>query len=118
MSITLSILNDKPISANQEKYYFNIFYEQEKKFRAAVKIYIYENCANTKKKRKEFVQSQEWIRLLYPVIDIDDKNIILMTVQKFYYPIDPLYEKAYELSSKQYENAVIFLMNLMLQNAY
>lgn len=108
LSITLSILNDKPISANQEKYYFNIFYEQEKKFRAAVKIYIYENCANTKKKRKEFVQSQEWIRLLYPVIDIDDKNIILMTVQKFYYPIDPLYEKAYELSSKQYENAVIF----------
>lgn len=108
LSITLSILNDKPISVNQEKYYCKIFHEQERKFREAIKGYIYENCAKTKKKRKEFVQTQEWIRSLYPVIDIDDKNIILMTVQKFYYPIDPLYEKAYELSSKRYENAIIF----------
>ncbi|MBS6115098.1 hypothetical protein [Thomasclavelia spiroformis] len=108
LDTVIKMLIDKSLSKDYIKYYNNKFYDQEKIFRDSIKMHINKNSKKGINNRKKYIMSQKWICKLYPSVYLKDKSIIFMTVQKFFRPIDPLYERPYELINITFDNAIIF----------
>jgi len=76
------------------------FTELEKVFRNYIKEYLKAN-------NNELID--DWIVNLYPSVNMDKCNIILMTTKKFMFSIDPLTEKSYYMYTDRFKGSVLFI---------
>lgn len=82
-------------------YYLNKFNTKELEFRKKVKKYF-----NTEPKRES--KDFEYLKLLYPAYEIDEKNIIVMSTKKFFLPIDKIIGGSVYLPTEKIKNSIIF----------
>lgn len=97
------IISSYDSSDNQEikSFFLDKFYDLEQNFRKKLKNKI---------KDKEYLEKyRKYIEHLYPATLLYDKNIIMLTTKKFFYPIDTIFHSTIYLPEEKFENSIVFI---------
>lgn len=83
------------------EYYYNKFNDKELEFRKKIKKHFSKNS--------EFKEADyEYLKELYPACEIGDKNIIILSAKKFFFPIDTIINGSIYLPTEKIKDCVIF----------
>lgn len=101
------IENHKRATDDIAKNYFqDLFYKEESEFRQNIKNKLREE--EDKFDEDECEVEKTWINKLYPGSLIFDKNIIMLSTKRFFYPIDTIFNGSISLyDNKEFEEAII-----------
>ncbi len=97
------IISSYDSSDNQEikSFFSDKFRDLEQNFRKKLKNKI---------KDKEYLEKyRKYIEHLYPATLLYDKNIIMLTTKKFFYPIDTIFHSTIYLPEEKFENSIVFI---------
>lgn len=84
-----------------KQYYYDKFSSKELEFRKKVKKYFNSNSSIAS-------SDYEYLRTLYPAVEMDEKNIVIMSTKKFFLPIDKITSGIAYLPTEKIKDCVIF----------
>ncbi len=101
--------NTKSLILDNIKYIKNrIQNESEPNFRNYIKKKYFKHQKYND--RQENINSNLWIKMLYPTVKLEDYKVLIMSTDRFLLPIDPLYKSAFILADEKYtKNSLIFI---------
>lgn len=80
----------------------------EPNFRKLIKRNFFEGKSRIEKEK--FVRDNEWLRLLYPICELEYKKVIFMTTAKFFSPISVFYRMPFYMYNDEIiKNSVVFI---------
>lgn len=118
------IVNKMNSSNEDQQLYLEVFNKEEYKFRCQLKSILRTLKIFKRKKGEEgldsynkeeilsFFDKHKWIKDLYPAVLLPYANIVQMTIQKAYFPIDTLWYGHHEISNKYdqlFKDYIIFI---------